>query len=108
MQMQKMGGMRELMAHMPGMSEMVPEGEDPEAAMKRVQGIIDSMTKDERRDPDVMDTNRRRRIAAGSGTEAHEIEQFLGQFEQIRDLMRQMAKMPIWERIKRITGRLGQ
>ncbi len=103
-QMQKMGGMRELMGMMPGMSEMVPEGEDPEVAMKRIQGMIDSMTKAERQDPDVIDMSRRRRIAAGSGTEPHEIKQFLHQFDQIRTLMRQMAQMSMWQRIKMITG----
>jgi signal recognition particle subunit SRP54 len=103
-QMQKMGGMRELVQMMPGMSEMVPEGEDPEVALKRIQGMIDSMTKQEREDPDIIDIGRRRRIAAGSGTEAHEIKQFLHQFDQIRTLMRQMAQMSIWQRIKMITG----
>ncbi len=103
-QMQKMGGMRELMAHMPGMGEMIPEGEDPEVAIKRIQGMIDSMTKEERRNPDVIDISRRRRIAAGSGTEPHEIKQFLHQFDQIRTLMRQMATMSMWQRIKMITG----
>jgi signal recognition particle subunit SRP54 len=103
-QMQKMGGMRELMGMMPGMSEMVPEGEDPEVAIKRIQGMIDSMTRQERRDPDIIDMSRRRRIAAGSGTEPHEIKQFLHQFDQIRTLMRQMAQMSIWQRIKMITG----
>ena len=47
--------------------------------------MIDSMTKEERRNPDIIDINRRRRIAAGSGTEPHEIKQFLGQFDQVRD-----------------------
>jgi signal recognition particle subunit SRP54 len=89
---------------MPGMSEMIPEGEDPEDAFRRIQGMIDSMTKAERRNPDIIDINRRRRIAAGSGTEPHEIKQFLGQFEQVRTLMRQMAQMSIWERIKMVTG----
>ncbi len=51
------------------------------------------MTKEERDDPDVIDMSRRRRIAAGSGTEPHEIKQFLGQFDQVRTLMRQMAQM---------------
>src|SRR5262245_25466742 len=103
-QMQKMGGMRELVQMMPGMSEMVPEGEDPEVALKRIQGMIDSMTRQEREDPDIIDIGRRRRIAAGSGTEPHEIKQFLQQFDQIRTLMRQMAEMSIWQRIKMITG----
>jgi signal recognition particle subunit SRP54 len=83
---------------------MIPEGEDPEDAFKRIQGMIDSMTKEERRNPDVIDISRRRRIASGSGVEPHEIKQFLGQFDQVRDLMRKMAKMSIWERIKMVTG----
>ncbi len=102
--MAKMGGMKDLMSRMPGMSDMIPEGEDPEVAIKRIQGMIDSMTKEERRNPDVIDIPRRRRIAAGSGTEPHEIKQFLNHFDQVRTLMRQMANMSIWERIKMVTG----
>jgi signal recognition particle subunit SRP54 len=105
--MKQMGNMRELMAAMPGMSDMIPEGEDPEAAVGRMQGIIDSMTKEERRNPDVIDISRRRRIAAGSGTEPQEIKQFLVNFDQVRSLMTKIAKMTIWERVKMITG-LGQ
>jgi signal recognition particle subunit SRP54 len=103
-QLKKMGPMKDMLASMPGMSDMIPEGEDPEQAFRRIQGMIDSMTKEERRNPDVIDLNRRRRIAAGSGIEPHEIKQFLGQFEQVRTLMRQMAKMSIWERIRMVTG----
>jgi signal recognition particle subunit SRP54 len=102
--MAKMGGMKELMSKMPGMSDMIPEGEDPEVAMTRIQGMIDSMTKEERRNPDIIDIPRRRRIAAGSGTEPHDIKQFLNHFDQVRTLMRQMANMSIWERIKMVTG----
>ncbi len=97
-------GMKDMIGRMPGMEGMVPEGEDPEAAMGRITGMIDSMTKDERRNPDIIDLSRRRRIASGSGTEPHEIKQFLGQFEQVRTLMRQMAKMSLFERIKMMTG----
>jgi signal recognition particle subunit SRP54 len=103
-QMQKMGGIRDLVAQMPGMSELIPEGEDPEVAFRRIQGIIDSMTAREREDPDIIDLSRRRRIAAGSGTEPHEIKQLMHQFEQVRTLMRQMANMSIWQRIKMVTG----
>jgi signal recognition particle subunit SRP54 len=103
-QMAKMGPMKDVLAAMPGMGDMIPEGEDPEEAIKRIKGMIDSMTKKERKNPDLIDINRRRRIAAGSGTEPHEVKQFLGQFEQVRTLMRQMAKMSIWERIKMVTG----
>jgi signal recognition particle subunit SRP54 len=103
-QLKKMGPMKDVLAAMPGMGEMIPEGEDPEAAFRRIQGMIDSMTKAERRNPDVIDMSRRRRIAAGSGAEPHEVKQFLGQFDQVRSLMRQMATMSIWQRMKMITG----
>jgi signal recognition particle subunit SRP54 len=103
-QLKKMGPMKDLLGSMPGMSEMIPDGEEPEVAFRRIQGIIDSMTKDERRNPDIIDINRRRRIASGSGTEPHEIKQFLTQFEMVRKIMRDMARMSIWERIKMVTG----
>jgi signal recognition particle subunit SRP54 len=101
----KMGSMGDMLKALPGgLSQMIPEGEDPEAAVKRLRGMIDSMTKEERRNPDVIDINRRRRIASGSGTEPHEVKQFLGQFEQVRVIMRQMANMSIIDRIKMMTG----
>src|SRR3954451_3029416 len=97
-------GMKDVISRMPGMGDMIPEGEDPETALGRIQGMIDSMTKAERRNPDLIDINRRRRIAAGSGAEPHEVKQFLAQFEQMRTLMRQFANMSIWERVKMVTG----
>jgi signal recognition particle subunit SRP54 len=103
-QLKKMGPMKDILGAMPGMSDMIPPDEDPEQGIKRLQGMIDSMTKEERRNPDVIDINRRRRIAAGSGVEPHEVKQFLGQFETVRNLMRQMAQMSIWQRIKMVTG----
>jgi signal recognition particle subunit SRP54 len=103
-QLAKMGSMRDIIGSMPGMSEMIPEGEDPEKVLTRIQGMIDSMTREERRNPDVIDMSRRRRIAAGSGVEPHEVKQFLSQFGTVRTLMRQMAQMSIWERIKMVTG----
>jgi signal recognition particle subunit SRP54 len=102
-QLHKMG-MKDLISRMPGMADMIPEGEDPEVALKRVQGMIDSMTAKERKNPDIIDQSRRRRIAAGAGVEPHEIKQFLAQFDQVRTLMRQMAKMSIWERMKMVSG----
>ena len=101
----KMGPMGDLLKAMPGgFSQMIPEGEDPEQAIKRIRGMIDSMTKEEKRNPDTIDINRRRRIASGSGTEPHEVKQFLGQFEQVRVVMRQIANMSFMDRIKMMTG----
>jgi signal recognition particle subunit SRP54 len=103
-QMAKMGGMRELIGQMPGMSDLIPEDEDPDVAVRRIQGMIDSMTKEEKRNPDVIDLSRRRRIAVGSGTEPHEIKQFLNQFGQMRTIMRQIANMSMFDRIKMLMG----
>jgi signal recognition particle subunit SRP54 len=109
-QMKKMGPMKDMIASMPGgLADLIPEGEDPEDSMRRIQGIIDSMTKEERRNPDIIDIGRRRRIAAGSGTEPHEIKHLINQFEQTRTLMRQLAKKSIWERLRMVTslGKMG-
>lgn len=103
-QMAKMGGMKDIMANMPGMGELIPDNEDPDVAVKRIQGMIDSMTAEERKNPDVIDLSRRRRIAEGSGTEPHDIKQFLNQFEQVRTIMRQIANMSIMDRIKMVMG----
>jgi len=102
--MAKMGGMRELMGQMPGMGDLIPEGEDPEDAIRRIQGMIDSMTKKERNDPDIIDMSRRRRIAVGCGCEPHEVKQFLNQFDQVRAMMKQMASMSMWQRLKMVSG----
>jgi len=83
---------------------MIPEDEDPDVAVKRIQGMIDSMTKEEKRNPDVIDLSRRRRISRGSGTEPHEVKQFLQQFDQMRTIMRQIANMSMLDRIKMLTG----
>src|SRR6185437_10766557 len=69
-QMKKMGSMRELMSKIPGLSQLPLDamgGIDPEEDIKRIEGMIDSMTPDERRNPALIDISRRRRIAAGSG-----------------------------------------
>jgi signal recognition particle subunit SRP54 len=103
-QMAKMGGMKDVMANMPGMADLVPEGEDPDVAVKRIQGMIDAMTKQERKSPDIIDLSRRRRIAAGSGTEPHDVKQFLNQFAQVRVIMRQIANMSLMDRLKMLMG----
>ena len=97
-------GMRDMIGRMPGIAEMVPAGEDPEAAVERIQRMIGAMTEEERRDPDRIDHTARLRIAASSGTELQEVEQFLAQFDRVRALMRQMADMSAWQRIKMVLG----
>jgi signal recognition particle subunit SRP54 len=62
------------------------------------------MTPDERRNPDKIDMSRRRRIAMGSGTEPHEVNQLLKTFGTIRPIMKQMASIGLRERFKMLTG----
>jgi signal recognition particle subunit SRP54 len=98
-------GVKQIMSMMPGMDGMLSEtDEDPEQAFRRFQGMIDAMTPEERRNPDILDLSRRRRIAAGSGTQPHEVKKFVEQFEIVRSLMRQMMNMSLWERVKTVTG----
>ncbi|MCS7016897.1 MAG: signal recognition particle protein, partial [Gemmatales bacterium] len=96
---------RRMVGTLPGIEEMLQEvGEDPEIAVKRIRGMIDSMTLEERRKPEIIDLSRRRRIAQGSGTEPHEVKKFLEQFELMRSVMRQISKLSMWERIKMLMG----
>ena len=102
--LKKMGPAKDLINSMPGMSQLMPAGQDPEQSIRRIQGIIDSMTRRERADPDEIDYDRRLRIARGSGTRAEEVKQLLTQFEMMRNVMRAMAKMSMLERIKMMSG----
>ncbi len=82
--MKKMGSMRELMSKIPGLSQMPMDalgGMDPDEEIKRIQGMIDSMTPEERRNPELIDISRRRRIAAGSGVDPSEISGLVKQFD---------------------------
>ncbi len=97
-------GMKEMIGRMPGMEGMVPEGEDPGKSMDRIIRMIDAMTKEERQNPDIIGQRQLQRIAADSCTSPQAVEQFLGQFEQVRELMRQMAKMSMFDRLKLMTG----
>lgn len=103
-QLKKMGPMKELLSNMPGLGEMIPDGEDADTAFKRVQAMIDAMTEEERRNPDGIDLSHRQRIAAESGANLEEVERFLEQFRRIRKLMRYMGEMSVWQRIKLATG----
>lgn len=98
-QIQKIGPMKSLQGSRPGMSEMVPEGEDWDEQLQRICRMIDAMSEQERRDSDSIDLDRRQRIAADSGTSPEEVQQFLEQFEQTRKLMREMDRMTIWDRL---------
>ena len=97
-QMKRMGPLREILGLIPGLGAMKKDlpFDLAEEQLKRVEAIIQSMTPQERRRPDVLNANRKRRIAAGSGTSVQEINTLLRQFRDIQTIMQQMArgKMP--------------
>jgi len=93
-QMQNMGGMTGLMAMLPGVAKMknqLAERNLDETVLKRQMAIIDSMTPGERRNPDVLKHSRKKRIAAGSGTKAEDINKLLKMHRTMADVMKAMG-----------------
>jgi len=93
-QVRKMGPLSQLMEMIPGfrnIQKQMPSQALDESQLKRVEAIIYSMTKAERRNPAIIDGSRRKRIARGSGTQPHEVNQLLNQFRQVQKLMKQMG-----------------
>jgi len=102
-QTKKLGPINKVMSMIPGMGGMAEQlGDvDAEKDMKRLSGIIDSMTPDERRNPSkTVDQSRRRRIAAGAGVEAHEVNELVKQFDGIADIMKKVSGMGMRDRMK--------
>ena len=94
-QIKKMGNLKDLMAMIPGVGKAVKDIDISDDAFKGVEAIIKSMTPFERSNPDTIDGNRKKRIAAGSGKDISEVNQFMKQFEQMRQMMKSMNKMPM-------------
>ncbi|MGN0805411.1 MAG: signal recognition particle protein [Candidatus Coproplasma sp.] len=88
--MKKMGGAQALISMMPGLSGKIKDGDVDESRFDRIKAIILSMTPQERREPAIINANRKKRIAAGSGTSVQEVNQLLKQFEQTKQLMKQL------------------
>jgi len=89
--LKKMGGAQAMMSMLPGMGKLkVNEGDIDEKRIEHTKAMILSMTPMERTNPSIIDSKRKRRIAAGSGTSVQEINQLLKQFEQTKMLMKQL------------------
>jgi len=88
-QMKKMGGLASVLKMLPGAAKLGDLQID-EKQMARTEAIIRSMTLKERRNPDILNASRRRRIAAGSGTSVQQVNQLVRQYEQARQMMKQM------------------
>ncbi|MEL6977930.1 MAG: signal recognition particle protein [Pseudomonadota bacterium] len=95
-QMQKMGGMQGVMSMMPGMGKMakqMEEGGMDDKMLRRQIAIIQSMTREERRKPDLMAASRKKRVAAGAGMEVQDINKLLKMHRQMQDMMKKVGKM---------------
>jgi signal recognition particle subunit SRP54 len=95
MQLRKMGPLSQIMEMLPGQMGQAARSVDPqdvEQNFKRTEAIINSMTVRERRNPDILNASRRRRIASGSGTEVQEVNRLMKQFREAQKLIKTLKK----------------
>ena len=91
-QIKKMGNMKDLLGMIPGVGKQIKDLDINEDSFKGIEAMINSMTKAEREDPDLIDMSRKKRIAKGSGKDISDVNAFMKQFEQMRDMMKGMNK----------------
>jgi len=94
-QIKKMGNIKDLMGMIPGMGKAVKDVDISDDSFKGVEAMISSMTPFERANPDSINQSRRLRIAKGAGKDITEVNAFMKQFEQMKQMMKMMNKMPV-------------
>ena len=107
-QMEKMGGMESMLEKLPGgakMQEQLKKAQ-PEREIKRAVAIINSMTPQERRFPELIKASRKRRIAAGAGVQVQEVNKLLRQFEQTSEMMKKLAGGGMAKLMRSMAGRM--
>ncbi len=102
--MKNMGGLKSIMKLLPGMGQAMKNIDIDDREIKRIEAMIQSMTKEERREPDIISPSRRRRIAAGSGSEQNEVAGLLKTFRQSRQMMQMMSGMGPLGKMKALKG----
>lgn len=105
-QVRKLGPIDQILGALPMFGPKVPKPEVDDKEMVRFQAIIQSMTRDERRNPGILNGSRRRRIARGSGTSVQEVNQLLNRFEQMRKMFSQINQLQTGK--KKLRGPLGR
>ena len=109
-QMKKMGGLSGLMDKLPSQLAAKAQGADMDRAerdVRRMEGIIHSMTPLERRKPELIKASRKRRIAAGAGVQVQEVNRLLNQFEQMQGMMKKMKGGGLMKMMRRMGGMGG-
>ncbi|MEJ2508681.1 MAG: signal recognition particle protein [Gammaproteobacteria bacterium] len=107
-QMQSLGGIGALLDKMPGMAGLPAGVKDQvdDRQMRRLEAIINSMTPQERRRPDVINGSRKRRIATGSGTQVQDVNRLLKQFTQMQKMMKKAGKGGMAKMMRNMKGRM--
>ncbi len=109
-QMRKMGGLAGLVDKLPAQFAQAAgqvNAADSEKQIRRIEGIISSMTPTERAKPDLIKASRKRRIAAGAGVPVQEVNRLLNQFEQMQSMMKQMKKGGLAKMMRGLGGMRG-
>lgn len=94
-QIKKMGNLKDLMAMIPGVGKAIKDVDISDDSFKGIEAIIKSMTPYERNNPDEISSSRKKRIANGSGKTIEHVNAFMKQFDQMRQMMKMMNKMPM-------------
>ncbi|MEW6313800.1 MAG: signal recognition particle protein [Pseudomonadota bacterium] len=106
-QMKKMGGVSALMDKLPGqLAQAAQKAPVDDKQLARIEGIINSMTPQERRTPEILKASRKRRIAAGAGVPVQEVNRLLSQFEQMQKMMKMMQKGGLAKMMRNMKGML--
>lgn len=103
-QIKKMGNLKDLMGMIPGVGKAIKDVDISDDAFKGIEAMINSMTPFERSNPDEITPSRRQRIAKGAGKQLSEVNAFMKQFDQMRQMMKMMNKMPMG----RMPGMMGK
>jgi signal recognition particle subunit SRP54 len=93
-QIKKMGNMKDLLGMIPGVGKQIKDLDIRDDAFKGIEAMIQSMTPLERANPDMIDVSRKKRIARGAGKSLDDLNAFIKQFEQMKQMMKMMNKMP--------------
>ena len=108
-QMRKMGGITSMLDKLPAqfaqMAGQMPVGTE-DKAIRRIEGVINAMTPDERSKPELIKASRKRRIATGAGVQVQEVNRLLKQFEQTQKMMKQFSKGGIGKMMRSMKGML--
>lgn len=106
-QVRKMGSMKDILGMLPGVSKKLKDVDVDDRQLDRMKAIIQSMTVKERRNPDIINPSRKRRIAAGCGMQVEDVNRLLNQYRQMQKMMKQLNSKNSRRMMKRMGGRGG-